>query len=68
MQTEFVVLKGSKLVVHSDKCKCSKRLRDSFCAYGTNKEEILYDIPFKDLNLAIEFAPCAEKKLELFGK
>lgn len=65
MQTEFIVLKGSKLVVHSDKCKCSKRMKESFCAYGTNREQIIYEIdPFNDVGLPIEFAPCAEKKLE----
>lgn len=64
MNTEYVVLKGRKLVVHADKCKCAKRTRESFCAYGSTREEITYDInPFRE-SMEIEFAPCALKKLD----
>lgn len=63
MNNEFIVLQGSKLVVHSDKCKCSKRIRNSFCAYGATKEDVINDIKSLYQSLTINFAPCAENKL-----
>lgn len=63
MNNEFIVLQGSKLVVHSDRCKCSKRIRNSFCAYGATKEDVINDIKSLYESLSIKFAPCAENKL-----
>jgi hypothetical protein len=66
MHSEYVVLKGKKLVVHADKCKCAKRIRDSFVAYGFSREEVssyLIDCMGFEHNLEIDFAPCALKKL-----
>ena len=63
MTNEFIVLQGSKLVVHTDKCKCSKRIKNSFCAYGYTKQEVINDIKSLYESLSIKFALCAENKL-----
>lgn len=73
MKSEFVVLRGKKIIVHSDKCKCSRRLENSFVTYGFTKQQIMDDLDqwkgtefIPNPNTPIEFAPCAENKLELF--
>jgi len=66
MRSEFIVLEGDKHVVHSDVCKCSKRFRDSYCAYGFTKDAIIENMnPFNE-KMDIVFAPCAERKLKTF--
>lgn len=66
MRSEFIVLVGEKDVVHSDVCKCSKRFRDSYCAYGFTKEQIIESMNPCDKKMDIVFAPCAERKLKTF--
>ena len=61
---EYIVLDGKKLVIHSSNCKCSKRIRDSFCVYGLTREDILSDIPQgKKEGRQIDFAPCTNEAL-----
>lgn len=65
--SEYLVHKGKKFVVHTNKCRCVKnKMDETFNAYGMKKEDIIYDIdPFDDLKIEIAFAPCAEKHLAL---
>ena len=67
LSNEFVLLKGIRNVVHSDKCKCTKKSGTQQCVYGYSKEEILqhcYDI---DPGSVI-FANCSEIKLGIISK
>jgi len=60
---EFILIKGVNAVVHSDKCKCTKRSGEHQCVYGYTKEEILeHCYGFKKEK--VKFANCADIKLE----
>ena len=67
MQNEFIVIKGNKAVVHSDKCKCTKRSGIQLCVYGYTKEEILEGCLGMNKD-SVQFAKCAEVKIELLNK
>jgi hypothetical protein len=67
LQNEFILLKGVNAVVHSDKCKCTKRSGEQQCVYGYTKNEILEHC-FEFKKEEVKFAKCAEIKLELLSK
>ena len=62
LQNEFILLKGVNAVVHSDKCKCTKRSVEQQCVYGYTKDEILEHC-FEFKKEEVKFAKCAEIKL-----
>jgi len=65
MTNEFILIKGKNAVVHSDKCKCTKKIGVQQCAYGYTKEEVVADCA---TSMKIQFAPCAEQKLNLLNQ
>jgi hypothetical protein len=67
LKNEFILVIGVNPVVHSDKCKCTKRNGDQLCVYGYTKEEILEYCYGVDKN-SVKFAKCSEVKLESINK
>jgi len=67
LNNEFILINGTKPVVHSDKCKCTKRSGIQLCVYGYTKNEIL-EYCYGVNSDSVLFAKCSEIKLELLNK
>jgi len=60
---EFILIKGVSAVIHSDRCKCTKRSGVQQCVYGYSKEEILEHC-YGFRKEEVKFAKCADIKLK----